>query len=370
MNRQRPKAIELALSGGGVRAMAFHCGLLQFLGEQNALERIEHISSVSGGSLLVGLVFHKSAMRWPSSAEYLDSCLPSIREELTRNSLQLAAVRQLLLPWNWCHVFSRANLVAHAIRSLWGIGSRLSDLPAMPLWSINGTTAETGRRFRFKSGACGDYELGYTDASAFSIADVLAVSAAFPGAIGPLSVESSRYKWRKRTRWNDPISEEREVTLPFKTLHLYDGGLYDNLGMEPLFDIGRQVAKVDGTTIIVSDAGAPLIPGFAFGVLNPFRMKRWLALTRSQQRALRIRSFVNALQKGLPGAYLQMGARATNILAKVSAPRDARWLGNEEAAAAAAVPTSLEKLTPATFNLLARHGYETAYANNLAYPYL
>ncbi|MEF9672493.1 patatin-like phospholipase family protein [Pseudomonas sp. PCH446] len=44
----------LALSGGGVRAMAFHLGVLKYLAEQQALERLTQISTVSGGSLLVG----------------------------------------------------------------------------------------------------------------------------------------------------------------------------------------------------------------------------------------------------------------------------------------------------------------------------
>ena len=57
--------IGLALSGGGVRAMAFHCGVLQWLAERGRLGDISHISSVSGGSLFTGLVFRFGNWEWP-----------------------------------------------------------------------------------------------------------------------------------------------------------------------------------------------------------------------------------------------------------------------------------------------------------------
>jgi len=172
------RAIDIALSGGGVRAMAFHAGVLRYLAERGLLERVRHISSVSGGSLLVGLIFQIAGMRWPSSREYIEKILPVAREQLTTRDLQTAALCRLLLPWNWQFLMSRANVIAQAITSLWGVRATLADLPPSPLWSINGTTAETGRRFRFKANGCGDYQLGYADAAAFPLAQALA--AGFP----------------------------------------------------------------------------------------------------------------------------------------------------------------------------------------------
>ena len=172
-------------------------------------------------------------MSWPSSGAYLTTILPAVRDQLTSRNLQTSALGRLLLPWNWQFLFSRANVVAQAIQALWGIRATLSDLPPTPVWSINGTTAETGRRFRFKSNGCGDYQLGYAEASAFPLAQALAVSAAFPGAIGPLAIECNRYEWRKRPHWNASRGEEQSIQPPYKRLHLYDGGLYDNLGLEP-----------------------------------------------------------------------------------------------------------------------------------------
>ena len=52
--------IYLALSGGGTRAMAFHLGVLKCLAAENVLDRVKKISTVSGGSLLIGLLLKKS----------------------------------------------------------------------------------------------------------------------------------------------------------------------------------------------------------------------------------------------------------------------------------------------------------------------
>lgn len=130
-------AIDLTLSGGGVRAMAFHAGVLKFLAEHDRLQDIRHISTVSGGSLLVGLIVHEAGMRWPTSSEYLTSVLPAIRTKLTTRNLQRVALLELFFPWNWRFVLSRANLIVRAISRCWGINAKLADLPSAPIWSID-----------------------------------------------------------------------------------------------------------------------------------------------------------------------------------------------------------------------------------------
>jgi NTE family protein len=365
-------ALDLALSGGGVRAMAFHAGVLKFLAEQGRLKDIRHISTVSGGSLLVGLVIHEVGLRWPTSAQYLSSVFPSIRTKLTTRNLQRVALLELLRPRNWRFMLSRANLVVQAIDRCWGIKAKLAELPTAPIWSINATTAETGRRFRFKANGCGDYQLGYADASKFGLAQAMAVSAAFPGLIGPLSIRTRDFTWRKRPRWGSDELEAIDVTLAFRKLHLYDGGLYDNLALEPLFDGGTQKAKTPGSTIIVSDAGAPFEEGFDRWPLNPLRVKRWLDLASDQQRALRVRGFVNALRNGVPGAYFLLGSSASEQLKTRSheAAETIDWLTSDQAREAAHCPTSLAQLTEEQFDLICRHGYETARCIQLAFPYL
>ena len=56
--------------------MAFHLGVLRRMAEQGLLERVSHLSSVSGGSLIVGLVLLENYLKWPSSQAFLDEILP------------------------------------------------------------------------------------------------------------------------------------------------------------------------------------------------------------------------------------------------------------------------------------------------------
>ncbi len=50
--------VGLALSGGGFRATLFHLGSLTRLNELGWLRRLDIVTSVSGGSIIAGLLAH------------------------------------------------------------------------------------------------------------------------------------------------------------------------------------------------------------------------------------------------------------------------------------------------------------------------
>lgn len=342
------KPIALVLSGGGIRAMAFHLGILRRLAELHALERVERISSVSGGSLIVGLVLQQNRLQWPSSAEFLTHVLPSLRQRLTERSLQWGALRQLARPSQWQFVLSRANLLAAALKTEWGITARLTDLPVQPEWSINGTNAENGRRFRFKRENLGDYLSGYADAGNFPLANAMAVSAAFPGGFGPLRLRAGDMEWKGR-KWDEPADSIRSIPAPGRRLHLYDGGVYDNLGLEPYFDAGRGRSKVGDLYILASDAGMPLSHGFAHGPFSLFRLKRVADIMSDQARALRVRTFQHYLQQDRSrGAYVYI------------AEADASPESAAERQFAMCFPTTLRTLNTIEFDRLCGHGFRMA----------
>src|SRR5690242_15833272 len=95
------REVSIALSGGGTRAMAFHAGVLRFLAEAGLLGRIAHISSVSGGSLLTGIIFQLSDWDWPAGKDYTSDVFPEIRRIMTETDLGVYALRALMLPTNW-----------------------------------------------------------------------------------------------------------------------------------------------------------------------------------------------------------------------------------------------------------------------------
>ncbi len=332
--------------------MIFHLGVLKHLADCGELEHVERVSTVSGGSLLIGLVFQECGLQWPTSKAFLERVYPSLRLKLCSRSLVLGAVCELLRPSNWRFVMSRANVLASVLRREWHVTARMADLAAVPEWSINATTAENGKRFRFKRDSLGDYSLGYAEPGNFPLASAIAVSAAFPGFIGPLVVDATRFVWKKRPTWGAPESSAVVVQPEFHRLHLYDGGIYDNLGLEPFFDAGNGVSKQSDCFILVSDAGAPLTVGFGFWALSVFRLTRVADIMSDQARALRVRTFMSYLAQGdmvgeRRGAYVYIGMPA-NPEQLVNGAQPARF------------PTTLRRVSEDEFDGIAAHGYHQA----------
>ncbi|MGE4318142.1 MAG: patatin-like phospholipase family protein [Deferribacterales bacterium] len=346
------KKIGLALSGGGVRAMAFHAGLLKYLAENKLLAQVTNISSVSGGSLFTGLVFHSAGNKWPGDTEYINIVMPKIKKLMTTASLQKSSMLDLLKPSNWKNILNRGEVIAQTIESLWGVKSVLSDLPETPVWTINGTTGENGRRFRFKKGTMGDYKTGYAEAKDFKTAKAMAVSAAFPIGIGPIEIETGKYSWEKQTGWNTGIVEK--VVPPYKKMHIYDGGLYDNLGSESFYDVGEQKVKSSAKNldfIIISDAGTPFDDKPLPDPLSFGRAGNLVNILMDQDRSLRVRSFQNFLKTHEnAGIYMSLG---DNV----------RDMTKEEIKVAQNYPTTLEKMTEKDFDILAKYGHQAASLN-------
>jgi NTE family protein len=349
--------IGLSLSGGGVRALAFHAGLLKFLAEKNLMGRVTNVSSVSGGSLFTGLVFHYAKNKWAGDTEYLNSVLPQIRKLMTTTSLQKSSMAALIKPSNWKNILNRGAVIAQTIESLWGIKSHLSDLPQAPVWTINGTNGENGRRFRFKIGTMGDYKTGYAAAGSFKTATAMAVSAAFPIGIGPVEIETEKYVWERETGWNTGKTER--VYPPYKKMHIYDGGLYDNLGTEAFFDIGRQCIKSSAKNLdymIVSDAGTPFedkpIPNpMSFG-----RAGNLVNILMDQDRSLRVRSFQNFfINNRGSGMYISM---SNDLLS--AEDLHAAGLTTDEINTARNYPTTLEIMKEKDFDALVKYGCAAA----------
>jgi len=355
MTEQFEQPISLALSGGGTRAMAYHLGVLKFLAERGLFERVTRISTVSGGSLVTGLIYRSAGFRWPSSEHFLKTTLPELTKLLCDRSLQAEALSQIFWPPNLRYLLSRANLVALELQEHWGFNIPLKCIPSGPEWSINGTNAQNGKRFRFKGTQIGDYNVGYAEAPDFPLACALAVSAAFPVGIGPLRIKTDDFVWKIRPNYGAPEMSAQVVELDYEYLHLYDGGLYDNLGSEALFDIGKLQSKHPGDYIIVSDAGAPLTYGMSWGPLSPERLKRMMDVMSDQTRALRVRSFVNFLQQNpRNGAFIPIGTNITD-------PKCA------EAEFARTFPTTLDRFDRRDFERLVSHGYDVALKTNRDY---
>ena len=353
--------IGLALSGGGLRATAFHLGVLARLAEQDRLEDVTFLSTVSGGSLCIGLVYANSDFGWPTSRRLIDQVIPRGRELLTTQDLQLGLIwRTLKSPLS---IFeTRADDLSALLRKRWGITASLHDLPKYPRWMINATCYETGKNWRFESFRMGDYLFGYTDDPNIPLSDALAASAGFPGLIGSLALDAHSFSWFKYT---DGSKGAKEPTQPaYAKLHLWDGGVYDNLGLEGLHDF-VEGWREDVDFLIVSDASGRAKPEeYRAGVKALLRIITGIMM--DQIRSLRSRAIVERfINHKDPGGFLQIGNTCKQVLGNAKHKDEvtrlcSQCLSHTEAELAANMETVIRRLSPEEFDRLFRHGFEVA----------
>lgn len=222
------KRIGLALSGGGFRAAAFHLGVMRKLDALGLLSHIDLLTCVSGGSIAGGTV----ALNWKSASK-LDTLDVYLR---TRSVAVSSVIGGLLDPFE-----SRLDKLAGSYDRDLFHGHTLGDLNTGPRVYLNATNLATGNLFFFVAGEggpaeMGDYELGVVPASGFAICRAVAASSAFPPVFPPLRLDASAYA---------PAGCVDYVTLA-------DGGVYDNLGINPLVRLRNRLDYV-----IVSDGGKP-----------------------------------------------------------------------------------------------------------------
>ena len=222
------KRIGLALSGGGYRAAAFHLGVMQQLQALGLLDKLDLLSCVSGGSIAGATV----ALNW-GRADKLDL----LKQFLSTKSIAVSSVLGGVLdPFS-----SRILKLAESYDThLYG-KQKLAVLSGGPRIYLNATNLATGNLFFFVAGGgkpteMGEHEMGVVAADGFPISQAVAASSAFPPVFPPLRLDADVYA---------PAATTEYVTLS-------DGGVYDNMGVNPVL---RDRNALD--YVIVSDGGKP-----------------------------------------------------------------------------------------------------------------
>ena len=340
-----------ALSGGGFRAFMFHAGVFKYLAEQNLLSNIYNISTVSGGSLFIGLLLSISKGGWPDDKEYLTNVLPQMKILLLSQDLYYG-LWERFIPHNWSHLFANPQKLANEISKKWNVTLDLNDLssPSNPTLSINMTTADTGKRSRFKITSdnvdFGDFILGYEyDLNNIPLALAMATSAAVPLYAGgyDYTFKSEPIRGKSNDKW-------QRVPPGTRTITLYDGGLYDNLGLESIFDSGKQKLKKDfeNSFLIVSDAGKPC-DYTKYSTLGKIdKTKRIISILQEQNRSLRIRSLMTAFNDG----------KINGVLIPIIGMKNPQIFPERDRACL--YPTDLKKVKEDDWNFLTDFGYKMA----------
>lgn len=295
----------LTLSGGGFRATLFNLGGLWRLNELGFLKKLDIITSVSGGSITSGVL----ACNWKDLI-FRDAVAVNFKEVVAdplRAFCKLyvdvpAVVLGLLSPWD-----SIPERVAKAYDKHLFHGATLQNLPHeerdktdpdyAPRFVFYATNLQTGSSVRMSRRRLADYKLGEIPQPTLPLATAVAASSAFPPVLSPVVVKTDPQTWQ----WMNGAMLYDNPALR-QAMYLVDGGVYDNMGLEAVWDRCRSV--------LVSDAGAPL----SIEVDPPKDwvrlLMRVLNIITEQTRALRKRRLIKDF-KTSPGQGAYWGIRTT-----------------------------------------------------------
>lgn len=310
------KRIGLALSGGGFRAVAFHLGVMKQLDSYGLLNKLDLITCVSGGSIAGATV----ALNWTSPGK-----LDLLNRFLGTQSIAVSSViNGSLDPFS-----SRLEKLADSYDKHLFQNSKLSALNAGPRLYLNSTNLATGNLFFFVAGGgkdceMGEHELGFVPAPDFPISHAVAASSAFPPVFPPLRLDPDVYP---------PASATEYVTLT-------DGGVYDNMGVNPLL---RERNGLD--YVIVSDGGKPFAIGSTPTESGAIVLKEGLNIMMEQIRGLEFDRLQHRhlAGKGPKPMWFSIDSRIGESL-----PGDAAF--------ASAIDTNLRRLSQEEMAVLSRHG--------------
>jgi NTE family protein len=355
----------LCLSGGGYRAALFHLGAIRRLNELGVLSRIAIVSSVSGGSILNGLL----AGRWNSLIRDGGGVFQNFDEQVGQPLRQFCAtdirtnliIGHRLNPVNWFALANSllsvsGNTLARSYQSLFG-GTLLQALPSSgvttPRFVFCATSMNTGACWHFHSGPegrMGDFYTGYAPTDDVSLAEAVAASSAFPLAFAPFLLYRSRMKEISRVDpWGQlrPLSGKRR-TIEYETIHLTDGGVYDNLGVEPVWSFMSTLLSSDGGLPFESVATCP--PYFVS------RLQRAASISNEQVGAVRKRWLIERfVAKARRGALWAINTNIEDYQLS-SAP----GYGSEGRQLLSGIRTDLNSFSEAEIACLENHGYSLA----------
>lgn len=246
------KNIALSLSGGGVRAVGYHLGTLDYLHRTGLLARVHTLSSVSGGSL-IGIGYALSLKKGESFQEFYENICEFLPELNTLEDLLRILERREPPVASGSRTMITALAEVYRERFL----ARYYDdptfsvfwepQPEIPLKEIifNATEFKSGFAFRFQksehNGVIGNAMLSLKEehAKAIRMSDIMAASSCIPGGMEPLMFPQDFHwpgdEWHRGGKSKRPFCEQVENYLRDRygitSVPLMDGGVYDNQGI-------------------------------------------------------------------------------------------------------------------------------------------
>lgn len=335
------KGIALALSGGGFRASLFHAGALRRMAEFGLLSRVSKVSAVSGGSIVAGIWLND--IREYSSSTNIERAK---RIEAKVRKLAATSIDSRSIVGGIFNPFRSINetLVAAYKKQLFPDNPALDTFSVPIQFTFCATNLFTGRNVYIDKMGIYDYRIGYHP-KVLTIAEAVAASSAFPPFLSPFKISLESNLWMLS---NYAKSINR---IPPSDFYLTDGGAYDNLGLESVWNDGYDY-------ILVSDAGAPFI--------EPNRVKsNWLSQSNSaleiaidQARGARKRWLIEQFRNSRydetisKGAYWGISSDVADFFLE-----DAMPVNSEKSKSLKLIPTRLAPFKKGVDSQLINWGY-------------
>jgi len=345
-----PEKVALCLSGGGYRAALFHLGALRCLHEMGILQSVTTISSVSGGSIISAYLAKRMVDEKMNGHIHFVNWERDVAQgfrDFTKIDVRTWPML-IHLPWNWLMPKWRArHLQRNYDSALFRISEnnkerslQLSDLPTQPEFVFCATDLTFGTNWEFTRNLVGSYKAGTAYKGEWPVALAVTASSSFPPVFGPLQLKLDPKEFK--------TSYERRDPELLKRVKLNDGGVYDNLGLEP--------AK-HHNVVLISDGGSPF--GY-MGIAGPIkRIARNLPVIMNQVGSLRKRMYFTGITKEWhKGVYVDIGHERT------SKPTPGAFDGYIDAdvrAMIADIRTDLDHFSDEESKILENHGYFEMY---------
>jgi NTE family protein len=275
--------VGLAFSGGGTRAAAFSYGVLKALrditiewegNERRLIDEVDTISSVSGGSFTAAYF-----------GLFGDRIFEDFEEKFLKKDVEGYLKGVLWKPWTWfslgSSLFGRSDYAANYYDEILFEEKTFADIIASngPLIQINATEVSTGTQLTFLQG---QFDLLCADLATYPVSRAVAASSAVPVLFSSITVDNNAGRCGyQKPPWLDAelnsinvLSRRRHLAEKYVKwldresypyLHLYDGGLTDNLGVRPL--INRLTFAGDAWTLARS-TGKQDINRLVFIIVN------------------------------------------------------------------------------------------------------
>jgi NTE family protein len=297
------------------------------------LSKVTTISSVSGGSILNGFLASRLTASLSNGIMNFDADVAGPVRQFCSIDIRRWPALERLIP-----EFDNSLQLAHQYEEHLTPGKLLKDISGVPNHIFCTTDLNYGVNWIFTKQQVGDYQAGMMATPPdWKLSTAIAASSCFPPVFKPISLNL------------DPSALKGGKARPgvlrdhcIKGMTFSDGGVYDNLGLEPIWK--------DNEIVLSSDGGGLFNVGSDTGF--PWEIGRFISIPENQALAIRKRWLIASfLTKKLTGTYWGIGGSAYEYGVQQGYSEDLakKYIGT--------IRTDLDTFSEPEQSVLENHGY-------------